>query len=340
MTSADPFTWRDGDRLIAFGRGRATTEAEEILGHSYVLLTTPRAAAAAPEVARLAATVIEIGPGRVDELAAELVDAAARPRDGRIVALGGGRVVDVAKALGSAWAETDERWAGRVAAVPTTLSAAQMTRGHRRAVGHSGPGVRPATVLDDPALSGSQPAPDLAASALNALGHAYEAPLTTNANAVTTAVAEEAARLLVGAWNSITPGDDERDALALGALLAGWAMDITGYGLHHVMSQTLVRFAGVGHGPANAIMLPFTTRALQRRFPARIERLSEALGADPSSAAAELTKRSGATRLRDVGVTEAQLAECADQAAKRPDLAQTPPPADRTELLALYEEAW
>ena len=57
-------------------------------------------------------------------------------------------------------------------------------------------------------------------------------------------------------------------------------------------------------------MLPFTTRALQPRFPARIERLSEALGADPSSAAAELTKRSGATRLRDVGVTEAQLAEC------------------------------
>jgi alcohol dehydrogenase class IV len=339
MTPIEPFTWRDGERLIAFGRGRVA-ESESILGHGFLLLTTPRAAAVAPEVTRLAGSVIEVPPGRVDDLATALVDDAARPREGKLVGLGGGRVIDVAKALASGWAEADERWAGRVAAVPTTLSAAQMTSVHRRAAGRAGPGVRPTTVLDDPALSASQPLTELAASTLNALAHAYEAPLTTLANPVTTAVAEEAARLLVGAWDTDDPGDEQRDALSLGALLAGWAMDITAYGLHHVMAQTLVRFAGVGHGPANAIMLPYTTRALERRFPARVERLGEAMGEDPSSAAAALAKRTGATRLRDVGVSEAQLADCAERASERPDLALTPPPADRSELLALYEEAW
>jgi len=54
-----------------------------------------------------------------------------------------------------------------VAAVPTTLSAAEMTRGHRRARGtpQDAPGVRPAIVINDPAFGASQPEPGLAASA-------------------------------------------------------------------------------------------------------------------------------------------------------------------------------
>jgi hypothetical protein len=35
-----------------------------------------------------------------------------------------------------------------------------------------------------------------------------------------------------------------------------------------------------------------------------------------------------------------RLAECADAAAGRMELALTPPPADRDELLAIYEAAW
>jgi alcohol dehydrogenase class IV len=337
--AAEAFTWQDGDRLIAFGRGRVG-DAAELLGDAFVLLTTPRSAGAAPAVTERAATVVEVPSGRVDEIAGELLDEVARPADGGLVALGGGRVVDVAKSLASGWAEEDERWAARVAAVPTTLSAAEMTRLHRRASGRDGPLVRPTLVLNDPALSASQPAAELAASALNALGHAFEAPLTLSANPVATLVAQEAARLLIGAWEATDPGPQERDQLALGALLSGYAVGEAGYGLHHVMSQTLARYASAGHGPANAIMLPHTTRVLERRFPDRVAALGQAIGGDPSSAAAALTARTGATRLRDVGVSEAQLAECAEAAARRPELAHTPPPADRSELLALYESAW
>jgi alcohol dehydrogenase class IV len=335
----EPFTWRDGERTIAFGRGRVA-EAGELVGDRFLLLTTERAQATAPAVAGLAAQVIHVGRGQVDALTGELLEGLARPRDGRIVALGGGRVIDVAKAVASAWDAEEPGWSERVAAVPTTLSAAQMTHGHRQAPGRSGPFVRPTTVLDDPALSASQPAADLAASALNALGHAYEATMTVNANPVSTLAAVEAARLIAGAWSGAEPDAGDRDALALGALLSGYALDASQFGLHHVVAQTLARYAGVSHGQANAIVLPYTTHALARRSPRAMERLSAGLGEDPAGVAGALAERTGATHLRDVGVSEAQLEECAARAAERPQLALTPPPADRSELLALYRAAW
>jgi hypothetical protein len=82
------FTWRDGDRIIRFGRG-AIADAPELLGDDYVLLTTERAAATAPAVASGAAVVHHVPVGRVDDVAGDLLDAV----DGALlVALGGGRV--------------------------------------------------------------------------------------------------------------------------------------------------------------------------------------------------------------------------------------------------------
>ena len=49
--------------------------------------------------------------------------------------------------------------------------------------------------------------------------------------------------------------------------------------------------------------------------------------------------RTGAGGLADLGVDRAVLPQCADAAAARPQLANTPPAADRAEILALYESA-
>jgi alcohol dehydrogenase class IV len=160
--------------------------------------------------------------------------------------------------------------------------------------------------------------------------------MTTTANAIATAAALAGARLLVTGFND----DPDRDSLALGALLAGFAADAAGYGLHHVMAQTLARYTAVGHATANAILLPHTLRALARRFPIEMERLGEAIGDDPPSAAARLTQRIGTVRLRELGVIPEELATCADAALERPQLDLTPPPPDRAELLAIYEAAW
>jgi alcohol dehydrogenase class IV len=150
-------------------------------------------------------------------------------------------------------------------------------------------------------------------------------------------VAHGAIRLLAGGFAAEEP---DRDQLALGALLSGWASDAAGYGLHHVMAQTLVRHTAIGHAPANAVMLPHTVRALARRRPAEMEAMAAAAGGDMASIAARLGARAGPPRLRDHGVLAEQLAECADAALERSDLALIPPPPDRDEVLALYEAGW
>jgi alcohol dehydrogenase class IV len=321
---AHDFTWRDGERVVRFGRG-ALAEAPELLDDGYVLLTTPRAQESAPAVVAGAAAVHHVPPGRVDEVAGDLL---ADVDGDLLLALGGGRVVDVAKALAAA------RGAG-AAAVPTTLSAAEMTRGHRhaRGVDPATARVRPRIVLNDPALSASQPPEDLAASAANALGHAIEGPLTPRSSPVPTLAARKAARLLAR--------EDDRDALALGALLSGYVIDSTGYGLHHVLSQTLARFAGVWHGHANAAMLPHTTVALRRRAPAALDALDAAAGVAMEALARRLAHHAGAQQLRDLGVNEQALETCVAEVMKRTgDLEGTPPAASEAEVRSLYEAAF
>jgi alcohol dehydrogenase len=152
--------------------------------------------------------------------------------------------------------------------------------------------------------------------------------------------ARAAAQLIAQGFSTNSPDQSGRDALALGALLAGYAIGSSGYGLHHVVSQTLARFAGVGHGAANAIMLPHTLPALARRAPDWTVQLEHALGFDPVELAIRLRELGGVNRLRDAGASEGDLELCAETAAERPELEMTPPPADLDELRELYRAAY
>jgi len=314
------FTWRDGERTIRFGRGTAES-ANELVGVGYVLLTTERQRGRLPELERQAGAIIDVPSGFVDEIAAELLPQVVTT-GGSLVALGGGRVIDTGKALAAATGHS-------VAAIPTTLSAAEMTWIHRHVKGlDPAPGnVRPRVVINDPALSASQPEPELAASAANSLGHAVDGAVTVTASPVPILAAREAARLTARAYSTDEP---DRDALALAALLSGYTIDASWYGLHHVMSQTLVRLGGVGHGPANSAMLPHTMRALARRG---LELVADV------ELAERLADLAGATHLAAFGVDEAALDRCADTAAQRPELANTPPAANRDELRQIYGAA-
>src|SRR4051794_11159519 len=111
------FRWVDGQRTIVFGRGVLDDAVDALGGPGYTLLTTARAKDAAPGVVAGADKLRIVPSGHVDEIAAGMLDV----RGERLVALGGGRVVDVAKALAAARSV-------RAMAVPTTLSGAEMTR--------------------------------------------------------------------------------------------------------------------------------------------------------------------------------------------------------------------
>jgi alcohol dehydrogenase class IV len=329
--AADDFTWLDGERLVRFGAG-ALADAPGLLAgrgfEGYALLTTRRAGAAAPALVAGADVVLEVPGGGVPEAAAAVRDGVAgRP----VVALGGGRVVDAAKAIGGADGL-------RVAAVPTTLSGAELTPFHRMPAGVDTFNlVRPALVVADPALMASQPMPDLAASAMNALAHAVEALYTPLANPVAEIAALRAAELIAAGLAGEQP---ERTALALGAVLAGYAVGLTGFAVHHAVCQTIVRVCGTPHAQTNAVMLPHFVRFMESRAPREIGLLGEALGGEAAGRVAALSARTGVTRLGELGVTEADLPRVMEAVAQRGDIAaNTPGAPSADEVRAVIERA-
>jgi alcohol dehydrogenase class IV len=321
---SDAFRHVESARTIVFGPG-ALADSAELIGEVYTLLTTPRAAASAPEVLKRAAREIDVPAGPVDVVAAQL---RVTVTGSRLVALGGGRVIDVAKALAAADPPRD------VVAIPTSLSAAEMTTVHRHAQGVAPgtPRVRPVVVINDPQLSASQPVEALAASTANALGHAITALLSDRATPFSRAVAGEAIRRLVSGWVDAEP---DRPALALGALLAGWAVDHSGLGLHHALAQTAVRAASLQHAQTNAALLPATIRAIRSRRPAELKRLDEILGITLEAVAEQLRQRARAS-LGLLADDEELLRQAIETAAQRPELNRIPPAPDHTEIREIY----
>src|SRR6478735_4266052 len=115
----NPFRWVDGERLIVFGRGTVEDAVDALGGPGYTLLTTARAKDAAPGVVAAADRLVIVPGGHVDQIAADLLGEVSGDR---LVALGGGRVVDTAKALAAARSAGASGATVRAMAVPTTLS--------------------------------------------------------------------------------------------------------------------------------------------------------------------------------------------------------------------------
>jgi maleylacetate reductase len=268
--------------------------------------------------------VLHVPRGGVPEAAAEVRDGVGgRP----IVALGGGRVIDAAKAIGGADGIP-------VAAVPTTLSGAPITRIHRMPAGvEEFTLVRPSLVIADPHLMASQPMPGLAASAMNSLAHATESLYTPLANPVAEMAALRAAALFARGLDD--PRAPRRADLALAALLGSWAMGTTGYAVHHVVCQTIVRVMETPHAETNAVMLPHTVRFMAMRAPDAVEKLRKAIGGD----VADLAETAGPTTLGELGADPSRLDAVVDAAAGRGELGNTPGGAPTPERLRAFVAA-
>jgi alcohol dehydrogenase class IV len=335
------FRWRDGERLVRFARG-AVHEAPTLLAErgfeGYALLSTRRALATiagADGLARAATAVLDVPPGPVpDASAAVRGEVRGRP----LVALGGGRVIDSAKAIGAADGL-------RCAAVPTTLSGAEMTTIHRLPAGVEAPHgglLRAALVVADPQAMASQPPRAQAASAMNALAHGAEALYGPGANPVAELAALRGAALLAG---GLEAAGEEAERVALGAVLCAFALDGAGLGLHHALCQTIVRLLGTPHAETNAVMLPHVLRWVAPHAPRELGGLAQALGAPAADGrgaarrAAELAARSGVTRLSKLGVQAAELDEVLPAVLSRPELGETPGRPGREQVGELLARA-
>ncbi|MDQ3729448.1 MAG: iron-containing alcohol dehydrogenase [Actinomycetota bacterium] len=330
--SRDDITWRDGERTITFGRGavdHVPVALDQAGWGEYDLLSTSRALARAPVALREdARQVYEVPPGPVNEIAAELFDSVSAHS---LVALGGGRVVDTAKAIAAVRG-------GQVAAIPTTLSGAEMTSIHKLPDGHEADElVRPVLVFADPDEMTTQDEPERRASAMNALAHAADCLYTPLAHPVSRLAALEGARLIAAGLDD----SDRRRDLALGSLLAGYAIDSALFSLHHVICQSLVRVLRTPHAETNAAILPRVVEALIPRVPDDMTALAGALDTDCEGLVTRIEDLAGGRRaLGEIGADREKLDNALNAIEGREELAMTPDKPDRDELRQIVESAW
>ncbi|MFY9487441.1 MAG: iron-containing alcohol dehydrogenase [Solirubrobacterales bacterium] len=342
----EDFVWKDGERLIAYGPSALASLPAFLRAagmEEFVAVATDRSASQAPDVIGMAVETVFAGEGRVDAIAADLLEQVG---DRPVVAVGGGRVVDAAKALGGATGKP-------VGVVPTTLSGAPMTPFHRLPAGFDGPlkHVRPMVVIAVPDLMASQPVDLRTGSAMNALAHAVESIFVTTSSAVPRLAARGAIELLYGGLvgRGIGPEPESRGAetlrrakLALGAIEAGYAVGSTGYAIHHVICQTVVRVAEVPHAPTYGVMLPFTLEFLKIRDAIAWEMVAEAIGEDdPSTAIARVNAEAGLpTSLSALGVAPERIDSIVAAAESRAELKLTPGGADADDIRSLLDAAF
>ncbi len=325
----------DRRRLLLHG-GPITDPVGTLAGagwEQYELLSTARALSDASGLADAAGRVHVVPPGRVDEVSAPLVDAVALDR---LVALGGGRVIDTAKAVASVTG-------AEVAAIPTTLSGAPITAIHRLPAGREsvvGGPVRPSLVVGYADAMTSAPEPQLRATAMNALAHGADSLYTPLADPISREAALRGAELLAATLDQ-APEDRDRSALAVGALLCAISVDRAGIALHHVLGQTTVRVLGTPHAESYAALLPHTIEEMRGRAPEQITALATALGTEPNRIRERIAELAGHRRLGELGADRGRFDNVLDQAMARPELAhQTPGEVERSDLAAILDAAW
>jgi alcohol dehydrogenase class IV len=330
------FVWRDAGRVVVF-RPDGIAQAPQLLHEhgfaDFELLTTPRALPGAPELEAAAKAVHSVPAGQVPEAAAVLLDRVSAPQ---LAALGGGRAIDAAKAVAAVTG-------ARVAAVPTTLSGAEMTGIHRLPAGAESrvrAMVRPDLAIADPEAMTSQAEQALRASAMNALAHGADSLYTPFANPVSRMTAQRGAELIAASLDE-DPGERNRAALAQGSLLCAYAIDSAAFGLHHVICQTLVRICGTPHAETNAAILPRAMAFIAPRAPDQLALLADSIGTDPSNIEVRILELGGnPSGLGKLDADRSKLDQALDLMLVRPELAFTPEPPTRGDLEELIERAW
>ena len=195
-----------------------------------------------------------------------------------LLAVGGGSPLDVAKAVGVVAKFGgdigDYEGVGKVPGkidtlicVPTTAGtgsevtvAAVITdtkRNYKLSV--LGPQISPDYAVLDPELIMTAPASVAAACGVDALIHAMESYINTDANPFSKAMAEAAMSLIGGNIRAFVGNRKNADAacaMMLGSCLAGIAFANNRLGDIHAMSHPVSAFFNVPHGVANAVLMP------------------------------------------------------------------------------------
>ncbi len=233
-----------------------------------------------------------------------------------LVALGGGSVMDTAKAVAAQAAHAGENgWLSAhlregvayrtdtppptIIAIPTTAGTGSEVTwwgtiwderdGRKHSIAH--PTLLPSHALLVPAFTRSLPADLTVSTALDALSHAMEAVWNRSANPVSDALAVRAISVIPAAVEAaVRDGEDAsaRKAMLGASLAAGLAMSNTRTAVAHSMSYPLTSILGVPHGIACSVTLPEILELVSESRPDRADLITAALGADGAASAAAI----------------------------------------------------
>lgn len=305
----------------------------------------------------------------------QCVDQAKAANANIVLGLGGGSSMDIAKLaavlITSSQPLSELYGIGKVKGsrvplvqIPTTAGTGSevtnitiLTTGETTKMGVVASQLYADKVILDAELTIGLPPLITAATGIDAMVHAIEAYTSRQRkNPISDALAREALRLLSG--NLIAACEDgknrlAREAMLLGATLAGQAFANAPVAAVHALAYPLGGHYHIPHGLSNALMLgPVLRFNLSAAAPLYAELGDVLLG--PSNATVtsrasrfvefmeNLMNRSGAPRrLRDVKVTEDSLALLASDAMKQERLLQNNPVVLReADALALYKAAF
>ena len=120
--------------------------------------------------------------------------------------------------------------------------------------------VTPRIAINDPTLMKGMPTGLTAATGMDAMTHAIEAYVSTNANVLTDSAALMAVKMIYQYLpKAVANGDymKARDKMAYAQYLAGIAFNNASLGYVHAMAHQLGGYYNLPHGVCNAILLPY-----------------------------------------------------------------------------------
>ncbi|MEG1608323.1 MAG: lactaldehyde reductase [Clostridia bacterium] len=294
-----------------------------------------------------------------------------------IIAIGGGSVMDTAKAISiiatnpqhkdikslEGVADTKNKAFPVMAFATTSGTAAEVTinyvitdeDAHRKLVCVD-PNDIPVVAFNDAEMMMSMPKGLTASTGMDALTHAIEGYICLGATPISDLLCWNAIKFVAeNLYDAVNDGKNAkaREGMAYGSYVAGMAFSNVGLGIVHSMAHPLGARFDIAHGVANALLLPYVMEYNKSACCAKYEGIARAMGVntkgmsedEAANSAIEAVKKLSISvnipqKLSEIGIKENDLEMLSKDAIIDPCTGGNPRKTCVEDILAIYKQAF